>query len=139
MAFLAGLGLVCRHSAFSPPPRWRFTSATASVIAAAPLNDWGWRGKIAPLGETYKGDGLRLVVSTGDDGSEADRRRLRGLCGWRILATPTAVESTGVEELGSVTEAATSPVSGVPGVESATLDSAIYSAIRMKDPIKPFL
>lgn len=139
MGFLAGLGLVCRHSAFSPPPHCRFTSAAASVIAAAPFNDWGWRGKIAPLRETGKGDGLKMLVLTGDDGSEADRRRLRGLSGLRNLATPTAVEMTEVDELGSVTEAAMSPAGGVPGVESASLDSAIYSAIRMKDSIKPFL
>lgn len=80
-----------------------------------------------------------MLVLTGDDGSEADRRRLRGLSGLRNLATPTAVEMTGVDELGSVTEAATGPAGGVPGVESARLDSAIYSAIRMKDSIKPFL
>lgn len=91
------------------------------------------------MGETYKGDGPRMLISTGDDGSEADRRRLRGLSGLRNLATSTGVETTGVEELGSVTEAATSPVGGVPGVESASLDSAIYRAIRMKGSIKPFL
>lgn len=83
-----------------------------------------------------------MPVSTGDDGSEgseADRRRLRGLSGLRNLSTSTAFEPTGADELGSVTEAATSPVGGVPDVESASLDSAIYSAIRMKDSIKPFL
>lgn len=53
----------------------------------------------------------------------------------RNLATSTVVETSEVGELGSVTEAATSPVGGVPGVDSARLDSAIYSAIRMKDSI----
>lgn len=80
-----------------------------------------------------------MVISTGDGGSEADRRRLRGLSGLRNVATPTVVETTGFKELGSVTEAATSPVCGVPGVESESIDSAIYSAIRLKDLINPIL
>ena len=87
------------------------------------------------MDETGKGDALKLLISTGDDRSEADRRRLRGLSGLRNLATSTAVEMTEVGELGSVTEAAPSPVGGVPGVDSARPDSAIYNAIRMEDSI----
>lgn len=78
-----------------------------------------------------------MLISSGDGGSEADRRRLRGLSGLRNVASPTAVETTGFKELGSVTEAATSPVCGVPSVESESIDSAIYSASRIKDSIKP--